>query len=66
MSYCVIIENFLCYIMKNTNISNISAGLFALAGVYQMTVWAIAKHRNYKKEFPDYPRGRKAIIPFII
>jgi len=40
--------------------------LFAIAGTYQMTVWAIGKHRNYRKEFEKYPRGRKAIIPFII
>lgn len=42
------------------------AGLFAAAGFYQMAVWAIGKHRNYKKEFPDYPKGRKAILPFIL
>lgn len=42
------------------------AGLFAAAGFYQMAVWAIGKHRNYKKEFPDYPKGRKAIIPFVL
>uniref|UniRef100_A0A0A9YK63 very-long-chain enoyl-CoA reductase n=1 Tax=Lygus hesperus TaxID=30085 RepID=A0A0A9YK63_LYGHE len=42
------------------------AGLFALAGLYQMSVWALGKHRNYKKEFPDYPRGRKAILPFVL
>lgn len=41
------------------------AGLFALAGLYQMTVWALGKHRNYKKEFSNYPR-RKAIIPFLL
>ncbi|KAL1131036.1 hypothetical protein AAG570_012273 [Ranatra chinensis] len=42
------------------------AGLFALAGFYQMAVWAVGKHRNYKKEFPNYPKNRKAIIPFIL
>lgn len=42
------------------------AGLFAAAGLYQMSVWAIGKHRNYKKEFSDYPRNRKAILPFIL
>lgn len=42
------------------------AGLFTLAGLYQMTVWALGKHRNYKKEFPSYPKNRKAIVPFII
>lgn len=46
--------------------SCVPAGLFALAGLYQMTVWALAKHRNYKKEFPNYPKSRKAILPFIL
>ena len=26
-------------------------GVFTIAGAYQMTVWALGKHRNYKKEF---------------
>ena len=40
--------------------------LFALAGFYQMAVWAMGKHRNYIKEFPNYPKKqRKAIIPFL-
>jgi len=42
------------------------AGMFAFAGFYQMAVWALGKHRNYKKEFPKYPRSRKAIIPFVL
>lgn len=40
--------------------------LFTLAGGGQMIIWALGKHRNYRKEFPNYPRGRKAIIPFVI
>lgn len=42
------------------------AYLFAAAGMYQMTMWALGKHRNYKKEFKDYPKNRKAIIPFVL
>lgn len=42
------------------------AGLFAAAGLYQMSVWALGKHRNYKSEFPEYPKNRKAILPFIL
>jgi len=42
------------------------AGLFATAGLIQMSIWALAKHRNYKKEFPKYPKSRKAIIPFLL
>lgn len=41
-------------------------GLFTLAGAYQMTVWALGKHRNYRKEFKDYPSGRRAVFPFIL
>ncbi|XP_078573646.1 very-long-chain enoyl-CoA reductase-like isoform X2 [Branchiostoma floridae x Branchiostoma japonicum] len=40
--------------------------LFTVAGFYQMTVWAIGKHRNYLKEFSNYPRSRKPIIPFLL
>lgn len=40
--------------------------LFTLAGGGQMVIWALGKHRNYKKEFSTYPRGRKSIIPFVI
>ena len=42
-----------------------SALLFFIAGLVQMTLWAIGKHKRYRKEFPTYPR-RKAIIPFAI
>ncbi|KAG5320607.1 TECR reductase, partial [Acromyrmex heyeri] len=46
--------------------SCLPAGLFTLAGAYQMTVWALGKHKAYKKEFSHYPKNRKAIIPFIL
>jgi len=40
--------------------------LFTLAGFIQMRVWAIDKHRQYKKEFgASYPKGRMPIIPFL-
>lgn len=45
---------------------SLPAAMFAGAGFFQMAIWALGKHRNYKKEFPDYPKGRKAIIPFLI
>ena len=32
-----------------------------------MFAWALKKHARYRKEFgKDYPRGRKAMIPFIV
>lgn len=40
-------------------------GLFTLAGGYQMAMWALGKHRNYRKEFKEYP-NRKAIVPFVL
>lgn len=40
--------------------------LFTLAGGAQMVIWALGKHRNYRKEFANYPRSRKAIIPFVL
>lgn len=45
---------------------SLPALIFSCLGFYQMTVWAIGKHKNYKREFPKYPKGRRAIIPFVI
>jgi len=45
---------------------SVMPGLFTLVGALQMTAWAKKKHRAYAKEFKDYPRGRKAIIPFLL
>ncbi|EMD31292.1 hypothetical protein CERSUDRAFT_119845 [Gelatoporia subvermispora B] len=43
------------------------AWFFVALSTYQMAAWALKKHRNYKKEFGgQYPRGRKAMIPFIL
>ncbi|KAF2905008.1 hypothetical protein ILUMI_01165 [Ignelater luminosus] len=46
--------------------SCLPALIFAGAGMFQMTIWAREKHRNYRKEFADYPKQRNAIIPFIL
>ncbi|CAF0718060.1 unnamed protein product [Brachionus calyciflorus] len=45
---------------------SLPAFLFTLAGGYQMVIWALGKHRNYRREFEKYPRGRKAIFPFLL
>lgn len=45
---------------------SLPAFLFMLGGGFQMIIWALGKHRNYRKDFPNYPRGRKSIIPFVI
>lgn len=49
-----------------------SAYLFFIASVAILTKWALERHYRYKKEFdgkegrPLYPKGRKALIPFVI
>lgn len=37
--------------------------VFAIAGGVQMWLWAVKKHEQYVKEFPDYPR-RSPMFPF--
>jgi very-long-chain enoyl-CoA reductase len=41
--------------------------LFTVVGFYQMSEWAVQKHRNYLKQFGDeYKKlNRKAIVPFV-
>lgn len=40
--------------------------LFLLMSFSQMAIWALKKHKRYRKEFPDYPKGRTAIVPFVL
>lgn len=43
-----------------------SALVFLVVSAAQMTVWAIKKHKNYRKEFgSEYPRRRKIMYPFV-
>jgi len=43
-----------------------SAALFTAVSTGQMLIWAAKKHQRYKKEFGKaYPKGRKAMIPFL-
>lgn len=39
--------------------------LFTLAGAKQINEWAVTGHKKYKEQFPEYPKNRKAWIPFI-
>lgn len=39
--------------------------VFLLFSFYQMRQWASDKHKRYVEEFPDYPKDRKMIIPFL-
>jgi very-long-chain enoyl-CoA reductase len=40
--------------------------LFTVAGAVQMYFWAVKKHARYIKEFPDYPKKRKILVPFVL
>lgn len=62
-NYTYEIGSWLCFSLMT---STASALVFTVAGFVQMTEWAIKKHVNYRKEFPDYPKGRRAIVPFLL
>ncbi|KAI5475362.1 enoyl reductase [Pseudohyphozyma bogoriensis] len=43
-----------------------AALLFTVVATAQMAVWALKKHKRYRKEFGnEYPKGRKVMIPFV-
>ncbi|VDB86649.1 unnamed protein product [Peniophora sp. CBMAI 1063] len=43
-----------------------AAWLFTAVSAGQMLIWAQKKHKAYKREFgKEFPRGRKAMIPFL-
>jgi len=47
--------------------NSIYAHVFTILSGVQMLLWALKKHRNYKREFgKQYPRNRKAMFPFLI
>ncbi|OZJ05480.1 hypothetical protein BZG36_01629 [Bifiguratus adelaidae] len=49
-----------CFLTKSW-----SAVLFNVVATGQMYVWAIKKHKAYKRDFPNYPKNRKAMFPLI-
>ncbi|OMJ17166.1 putative enoyl reductase [Smittium culicis] len=61
--------NYLFEILSWVSFSIISPSyfswLFIIVSSGQMYLWALKKHSQYKKEFPDYPKNRTAIFPFI-
>ena len=66
MTQCLPGEDMLHLMLTITLFNAYPVVFFMLAGFYQMAVWAKGKHRNYRKEFSDYPKGRKAIVPFLL
>lgn len=47
-------------------VSCATAWIFVVVAFLQMAQWALKKHAAYKKDFKDYPRIRKAILPFLV
>lgn len=42
-----------------------SSWIFLALATGQMYVWALKKHRLYRRQFPEYPRSRTAMFPFL-
>jgi len=62
-NYTYEVTSWIAFAVMTQNVGTI---VFALLGFMQMAVWAKGKHRNYKKEFGNYPKQRKAIVPFLL
>ncbi|KAJ2874362.1 3-oxo-5a-steroid 4- dehydrogenase [Coemansia aciculifera] len=45
---------------------SLASVLFLVVSTGQMYLWAVKKHKQYKREFADYPKSRKAVIPFVL
>lgn len=45
---------------------NWSGTLFVTIATIQMYIWAVKKHKRYKREFPDYPKNRKVYVPYLL
>jgi steroid 5-alpha reductase family enzyme len=62
--------NFLGEIMEWTGFAimawNLPALSFALWTAANLIPRALAHHKWYKQTFPDYPKSRKAVIPFVV
>lgn len=56
----------MCWTMFAVQGQTIGGYIFLLFSAGQMLEWALKKHKRYKKEFPNYPKNRKAMFPFII
>lgn len=45
---------------------SLSALIFTIVSTAQMTLWAIKKHKNYRREFGSaYPASRKIMYPYV-
>ncbi len=42
------------------------AAVFALSTACNLVPRALQHHKYYIEKFPDYPKSRKAVIPFVL
>lgn len=45
---------------------SLAGASFALYTIANLAPRAVANHRWYRETFPDYPRGRRALLPFVL
>eukprot|EP01101_Sappina_pedata_P013026 TRINITY_DN9337_c0_g1_i1.p1 TRINITY_DN9337_c0_g1~~TRINITY_DN9337_c0_g1_i1.p1 ORF type:complete len:314 (+),score=129.48 TRINITY_DN9337_c0_g1_i1:25-942(+) len=61
--------NYFCEIVAWIGFSlmtqSLASYIFTAMGAFQMVIWAQKKHSQYRKEFPDYPKNRKILVPFV-
>ncbi|ETW60723.1 3-oxo-5-alpha-steroid 4-dehydrogenase, partial [Plasmodium falciparum CAMP/Malaysia] len=47
----------LIWIIFSLITNTLTGYVFSFVATTQMTIWALKKHKNYKREFPNYPSG---------
>lgn len=58
---------YLCQVIDCDTSFFVVAWIFTIVAGVTMAMWSIKKHKNYRKEFgKEYPRSRRAMIPFIL
>ena len=55
----------ICWVIVSILSGSIWVILFTILGAFQMISWALKKHEGYLKEFPEYPKSRTPIFPFL-
>ena len=56
----------LAWVAMSSVTNSWASWVFTAVGGIQMWFWSVKKHRRYKKEFPNYPKERKILIPFVL
>lgn len=56
----------LAWVAMSSVTNSLASWLFTAVGAGQMWFWSVKRHRRYRKEFPDYPKDRKILVPFVI